>query len=127
VLHESSEADRRALAAQLLGYVTDKQSVVDDLVQAMRDPDENVRNNAMRALMVFTRMTTAPAPRVPYEPFVEMLNSPVWTDRNKSSNGLQQLSRGRDAALLSALREQVLGSLVEMAAWKTKVMRWRPS
>jgi hypothetical protein len=120
VLHESSEADRRALAAQILGYVIDKQGVVDDLVQAMRDSDETVRNNAMRSLMVFTKMTTGPAPRIPYEPFVQMLNSPVWTDRNKSSAALQELSARRDPELLRTLRATAFDSLAEMARWKVK-------
>jgi hypothetical protein len=44
---------QRALAAQVLGYVSDKQAVVGDLVQAMSDPFDDVRNNAMRALLVF--------------------------------------------------------------------------
>lgn len=120
VLRDAADAEQRALAAQLLGYVTDKQGVVDDLVRAMRDPDETVRNNAMRALMVFTKMTTGPAPRVPYEPFVQMLNSPVWTDRNKSSIALEQLSARRDPELLRTLREAAFDSLAEMARWKAK-------
>ena len=45
VLRESVDAEHRALAALILGYVADKQSVVDDLVSAVNDPAEGVRNH----------------------------------------------------------------------------------
>ena len=38
VLRSSSDAAQRVLAAQVLGYAADKQTVVDDLVYAMTDP-----------------------------------------------------------------------------------------
>src|SRR5687768_16080389 len=50
VLRTSADADHRALAAEILGYAANKQSVVDDLVYAMRDVSVGVRNNATRAL-----------------------------------------------------------------------------
>ena len=53
VLRSSSDPAHRALAAQVLGYATDKQAVVEDLVHGMTDPSEEVRNNAMRTLLVF--------------------------------------------------------------------------
>jgi hypothetical protein len=122
VLRHSSDAEHRALAAQVLGYVADKQSVVDDLVDAMSDPAEGVRNNAMRTLLVFAAATpssTRPAPSVPFTPFVALLNSLVWSDRNKASGALSQLSAKRDPALLKALRTQATAPLVEMARWKS--------
>jgi hypothetical protein len=60
VLHNSSDAPQRALAAQVLGYVRDKQSVVPDLVAAKRDPDPEVRNNSTRALLVFAEFSPKP-------------------------------------------------------------------
>lgn len=122
VLRSSSDAAQRALAAQVLGYASDKQAVVDDLVYAMSDPSENVRNNAMRALLVFSEMVPTaptPAPRIPHDHFIAFLNSPVWTDRNKASGALMTLSASRDAALLASLRKEALASLVEMARWKS--------
>ena len=88
VLRSSSDASQRALAAQVLGYAADKKAVVEDLVQGMRDPSDEVRNNAMRALMVFADAAphvSRSIPRVPVEPFIDFLNSPVWSDRNKAS------------------------------------------
>lgn len=117
VLRESADSEHRALAAQLLGYTRNKQSVVPDLVYAMTDPAFEVRNDAMRALGVFTRSTKVKPPRVPYKPFVALLNSPVWFDRNKSSTALMELSSTRDPTLLKMLRDEAMSSLTEMARW----------
>jgi hypothetical protein len=120
VLRESGDPGQRALAAQLLGYASDLQAVVPDLVYGMSDSDGDVRNNAMRALMVFTMARKVKAPKVPYRPFIALLNSPVWTDLNKSSAALMRMARARDPALLSVLRGQALPSLVEMARWNDR-------
>jgi hypothetical protein len=121
VLQNSSDAEQRALAAEVLGYVAEMQSVVPELVAAMGDPSPDVRNNATRALLVFSRYSAEPPIRkirVPAQPFIEMLNSCVWTDRNKSSAALAELTEQRDPALLAEIRKQALPSLVEMAKWK---------
>ena len=117
VLRESADSEHRALAAELLGYATDLQSVVPDLANAMSDSSEDVRNNAMRALAVFVMATKVSPPRVPYKPFVALLNSPVWTDRNKASFALMTMATKRDPALIRMLRAQALPSLIEMARW----------
>ncbi len=122
VLRESADDAQRALAAQVLAYVFDKQSVVKDLVEAMDDPSADVRNNAMRSLAVFARMApdrAHAAVRVPYEPFVQLLHSLLWTDRNKAAMALQGLSVNRDPLLLDLLRARALAPLVEMARWKS--------
>jgi len=120
VLHESANSEQRALAAQLLGYAGDPQAVVPDLVYAMSDSDADVRNNAMRALMVFTMATKVKVPQVPYQPFIALLSSAVWTDLNKASGALMQLARARDPVLLRMLRDQALASLIEMARWNDR-------
>jgi hypothetical protein len=122
VLRDSSDSSQRALAALVLGYVVDKQAVVADLVQAMSDPFEDVRNNAMRALWVFTNQTPTaarPVPQVPSDPFIALLNSPGFSDRNKASVALMALSQNRDAVLLAKLRQEAMLSLIEMARWKS--------
>ena len=63
VLRESSDATHRSLAAQILGYVTNKQNIVSDLVYGMSDPSDEVRNNAMRALAVFANVPSTVASR----------------------------------------------------------------
>ena len=123
VLHDSADGEHRALAAEILGYASDKRDVIADLVAAMADPHEAVRNNAMRALWVIAdvaRRSPALRLRVPPEPFVDLLNSPTWSDRNKASLALMELSDRRDPALLAALRTRALPSLIEMARWKSR-------
>jgi hypothetical protein len=107
-----------------MGYAADKASVVDDLVYGMSDPSEDVRNNATRALVVIAEMAPAagrPVLRIPPEPFIALLNSAVWTDRNKSSLALMALTGSRDPGLLEALRRpEAMTALAEMARWKSE-------
>lgn len=121
-LHDCADPKQRALAALVIGYVTDKQAVVQDLVSAMSDPDSGTRNNAMRTLAVFTFTVpteTRTVPRVPYQPFIALLHSLDWTDRNKAAAALMGLASHRDPALFAQLRERALTPLVEMARWKS--------
>ena len=123
VLRSSFDAAERALAAQVMGYAPDKSAVVDDLVYGMSDPAESVRNNSMRALLVIAEMTPTAktkVPSIPATPFVALLNSPTWSDRNKSSIALESLTRRRDPALLAALQQEATGALVEIARWKSE-------
>ena len=122
-LRDSGKREQRALAAQVLGYATDKASVVGDLSSAMRDPDAEVRNNATRALWLiagFARKAPDRMIQVPADPFVDLLNSLTWTDRNKSSLALMSLTEARDPALLSTLRQKAVPALTEMARWKSR-------
>jgi hypothetical protein len=121
VLRHSADAEHRALAAQVIAYTANKQAVVNDLVEAIRDPADGVRNNAMRALMVMAvgaRQATKQQIRIPVRPFIDMLNSIEWTDRNKSSYTLLNLTDRRDPAILSELRQKALPSIIEMSRWK---------
>jgi hypothetical protein len=121
VLHNSANAKQRALAAQVMGYAADKRDVIDDLVYAMHDPDDDVRNNAMRALWLIALLAERKPDlniHVAPEPFIDMLNSIVWTDRNKSSLALYELTEKRDPALLAHIREKAMSSLLDMAHWK---------
>ena len=123
VLRDSDKSDHRALAAQVLGYATDKASVVGDLSSAMRDTDADVRNNATRALWVigtFAQKAPDRKIQVPADPFVDLLNSLTWTDRNKSSLALMSLTEPRDPALLATLRQKAVPALTEMARWKSR-------
>jgi hypothetical protein len=122
VLRTASNAAERALAAQVLGYAADKSAVVGDLVYGMGDPSESVRNNAMRALLVIAEMTPragTPVPRIPPDPFIALLSSPVWSDRNKASHALLALTPNRDRIVLQELRRRAIPPLVEMARWRS--------
>jgi hypothetical protein len=118
VLRESADPRHRAMAAAYLGYAPDKQAVVDDLVYAANDADGGVRNNAVRALLVFA-LAEHPA-RVPYEPFIALLDSPVWTDLNKGSGALAALTQSRDPQLLALLKRRSLPQLATIARWRSR-------
>jgi hypothetical protein len=123
VLRHAASAEHRAIAAQVLAYAANKREVVDDLAQAMDDASEEVRNNAMRSLAVmapWALRTPALRVRIPAAPFVRLLSSPVWTDRNKSSMALMALSATREPSLMASMRKGALASLVDMARWKSE-------
>ena len=129
VLRESADAQHRALAAEIICYAANKRAVVKDLVYGMSDPDSGVRNNSMRALAViaiFAQRSPKQRITVPVKPFIDMLNSIVWTDRNKSSLTLYELTKNRDPEVLAKLRERALPSLVEMSRWKSPGHSSRP-
>jgi hypothetical protein len=124
VLRNSANAEQRALAAQVLGYAPDKKEVVSDLVYGMSDPSDEVRNRSTRALELIALLEQRKPElgiQVPPQPFVDLLNSIVWSDRNKASAALTDLTEKRDPAILAALRERALPALVDMARWKAMV------
>jgi len=51
--------------------------------------------------------------------FVEMLNSIVWTDRNKAVMALLNLTESRPERILTLIRQRAMPSLAEMARWKS--------
>lgn len=120
VLLTSADAGHRALAAQVIAYHTDRERVARDLLHAVEDPDDDVRNNAVRALAVLSGWANEHPEAgivIPPDPFIDLLNSVSWTDRNKGVFALIPLTESRDPALLAALRTRALPSLVEMARW----------
>lgn len=122
VMLNSDSAEHRCAAAWLLGYAPDKKAIVADLLVGARDPDSNVRNNATRALGVlasFAEKNPDLKISIPYDLYIDMLNSVVWTDLNKASFVLFGLTEKRDPALLDALRERALPVLIDMARWKS--------
>jgi hypothetical protein len=124
VLRTGANAGQRALAAQVLGYDADKKEVVGDLIYGMSDPSEEVRNNSTRAVWLIGMLAQRKPElgiQVPAQPFVDLLNSIVWIDRNKASLALTELTDKRDPVILAAVREHALPALVDMARWKAMV------
>ena len=115
VLRNGSEEDQRAIAAAVIGYVPNKQAVVDDLQGALQDPDEPVRANAARALNAFAVSGIKVSPTW----LLELLNSVELSDRVESVRTLLTLTDKGAPDVLAQLRERSLTSLVEMARWKT--------
>ena len=117
VLRNSADAHQREAAAWAMGYAPDKRAALPELIDAAHDPDDHVRNNATRAIGViaeFAANKPETGIHIDPAPFVDMLNSLVWTDRNKGTMVL--LSMSPDA--LQPVRDAMLPGLVEMAHWK---------
>lgn len=124
VLRESADPEQRSAAAYLLQYgprgPRTSKIVVNGLQWALRDVDDNVRENAARALKaVAVGAKLHPEQQIRIEPtwFVELMNSVVWSDRRNASLALVNLTEQRDPEMLSLLRERALPSIIEMARW----------
>ena len=115
VLEKSSKADQRATAARAAGYLDATPHQLEALLHASHDPDPDTRNNAVRALGVIA----ASGRKVPPAPFIELLRSGVWTDRNKGLFVLLPITAARDPQTLEAIRRGALEELIEMARWRT--------
>jgi hypothetical protein len=123
VLKHSRYAEQREAAAQIIAYSTNKKKVVESLLHAINDEDENVRNNATRALSILVGYLSEHPEimvTIPTVPFIKMLNSVTWTDRNKGAMVLAQLTQNRDPDLLAQIKKEALPSLIEMAKWKNR-------
>lgn len=119
VLESSADPRQRQTAANTLGYARKSTRQIQALVLAARDPDDGVRNDAVRTLGVLASYDKEISKEIPPEGFIQMINSGIWTDRNKGSFVLDELTRSRDPRLLEALRATALDSLIEMARWRS--------
>lgn len=123
VLRHAADAEQRQMATWVIGYASDKRVIVDDMLYAARDSAPWVRNNAIRILGVIAEYAQDRPElgiQIPAAPFIPMLNSVDWTDRNKAAFLLRILTESRDPTILQQIREQALPSLVEMARWKSE-------
>jgi hypothetical protein len=125
VLRESADVEQRAASAYLLQYgprgAHNSKTIVDALQFAMRDQEDTVRENAMRALKaVAVGGRLHPEQEMHIEPtwFVELLNSVVWSDRHNATLALVNLTDKRDPETLALIRERALASVLEMAQWR---------
>lgn len=121
VLAESGDAVHRARAAQILSYAPDKSAIVPPLLRAVQDPAPEVRNESARSLWILAGYAAGHPGRgivIPPDPFIDLLHSVEWTDRNKAAMVLMQLSATRDSTLLAALRRRAFDPLVDMARWE---------
>src|SRR5262249_50892368 len=84
--------------------------------------DDDVRNNAVRALAIIANYGAAhpkDGVRVPGAVFVDLMNSLVWSDLNKGSFALFAVTAGAhpDTAALALVRRRALHPLIDMARW----------
>jgi hypothetical protein len=123
VLRSSAYADQRATAAQIIAYHSDKSKALPELMRAIIDESNEVRNNVIRAIAVIAHYSVEHPEKkinIPYFPFIRLMNSVEWSDRNKGLLVLLQLTKSRDTALLNKLKENSLPALKEMAVWKSE-------
>lgn len=118
VLETSRFDEQREHAAAALGYAALSPQQISALVRASFDADENVRDEAIRALEVLCNLGPKVSRQIPAERFLPLLHSLVWTDRNKALILFMMLTQPRDPDLLALLRAQALLPLREMAQWK---------
>lgn len=117
VLRSAGDPAQRRAAAALLGYARRSQAQVDALAEAVNDPDDEVRNNAIRALEVFFDAPGSDRYRIDVQPMINLLYSGIWTDRNKASFFLLRMTGARDPQMLHSLKSDALGPLIEGASW----------
>ncbi len=118
VLRNAADPHQRQIAAAFLGYVPRSTTQIDALAGAVSDPDDEVRNNAVRALSVLSAARSAAPLSIDPQPFVALLFSGKWTDRNKASMLLLRLTERRNSTLLESLRRQAVQPLIEGASWR---------
>jgi hypothetical protein len=123
VLKYSRYSHDRIVASWAIAYYHDKSAIVNDLSEAAGDDNDDVRNNAIRGLGIIIdylerksnlNMSISP------EPFIALMSSISWSDRNKSILVLLALSKNHDPKLLLKLKNEALEPLVDMASWKSE-------
>jgi len=116
VLRDDKRANHRAAAAFLLAHIASGERVVELMLPSIRDPEELVRNNAMRVLALIA--ADHPEIAIPLDPVIEALSFPTTTDRNKASAILDGLTKHGNLsdALRTDIRMRAGSVLVELLA-----------
>lgn len=123
VLRESGEEFHRAAAAYLLPFATQRAEIVADMRAALTDNNAEVRARAIRGLLALAQLGRSdPASKIRVQPewFVPMLTSVAWSDRKEAVAALGTLTQNGDRAVLTRLRGDTLGALIEMARWQIR-------
>jgi hypothetical protein len=120
-IRKAADPAHRAMAVYVLGYAKSKPRVIDDLFYALKDIDDTVRANALRALGAITvkaKLDPDEEVKVPATWFIEMLNSLSWSDRTQAARFLVNLTDEREPRVLLQIKERAFDAIVEMAKWK---------
>jgi hypothetical protein len=120
VLQSAADPEQRAIAAYVLGYAPDKKTVASVLQQALRDPDAEVRANALRALRAIAVLARNKELGIIIRPtwFVEMLNSLSLSDRLEGARTILLMFDELSEGTREQIRERALDSLFETARWQ---------
>ena len=120
VLAAANDPGQRAAAAYALGYAPASKRQITWLIAASRDADDATRNNAVRSLWVIADSTQPLARDIPFDPFISLLTSGRWSDRNKGLLLVSALSERRSRTLLDRVRREAQVELIEMARWRVR-------
>ena len=117
VLKRSASSRDRIAAAWIAGYAPKGSDQLAALLHAVMDPDSTVRNNTVRVLAVLASHDAGVARRIPPDPFIPMLRSLTWTDRNKAMFLLGPVTATRDPHTIESLRREAIEPLRQMSRW----------
>lgn len=81
-LNNDPNPERRASAAFLMGHFNDPKEIISLLSPHVNDSNSSVRNNVMR--VIAATMSKAKINQIDVTPFLDLLDSPENTDRNKA-------------------------------------------
>lgn len=125
VIRNAADPEQRTIAAYLLQYTPrgprTTTLMVNALMYALQDTEDSVRENAMRSIRaVIVGAKLHPEQHIQLQPtwLIELLNSPVWSDRHSASLALVELTEKRNPETLQLMRERALPSVLEMAKWQ---------
>ncbi len=116
-LKRSASPRDRIAAAWVAGYAPKGSHQLTALLHAVLDPDSTVRNNAIRVLAVLASHDVGIARRISPDPFIPMLHSLTWSDRNKAMFLLDPVTAARDPQTIKSLRRQAIEPLRQMSRW----------
>lgn len=119
VLREDKDAGKRMNVLFVLPYIQSREWLVQAALPAVKDPDQGVRNEALRLL----GMVQEGQPRVliPLEPVLDALWFPTSTDRNKAGWALVRIVETEGTAHRQQILDKAGEVLVEMAGMQEKV------
>ena len=105
ILSKDRRAEYRASAAYLLAYLKDGKKVVGYMADRIKDPEDLVRNNALRVLGDIAEFH--PEYVIPIRPVMEALHFPRVTDRSKSVYVVENMVANSKEARVEVLKNAV--------------------
>jgi hypothetical protein len=114
VLRQDRDRKRRAAAAFLLAYGTDRKRVIDALVPSIDDPNAEVRNNVMRVLVLIQEKADTVV--LPLPAILHAMQFPTTTDRNKAGYALAGIAKHAAPKDRIRIAREVGDTLLAMAA-----------
>ncbi|MCY1078233.1 HEAT repeat domain-containing protein [Archangium lansingense] len=120
VLREDKDSGKRMNALMLLTYLSSPEQMAKAVLPSVRDPDQGVRNEALRRLGSAQEVSKKPG-IVPIEPVLEALWYPLASDRNKAGWTLVHIMEVEGTAHRQQILDKAGEVLVEMASMRSDI------